>query len=196
MKWIKTHKSLTFMVLSFVLSLGFSLIFFADSSYAASQSFDFTSNPGRNYVFWDSSNNSLGFTPTFVKVENISTGTCSGSQQSFYGIISAFYYTNFSDSATAWLNSDCSFVLTMSLMPTLNSLKFMSYSFPVSFRLTLYDSDPTESQPCPSCPEIPETPYGDKLDKIYTAILVGSGTILFIYFMFCMYQMFFGGLKK
>lgn len=65
-----------------------------------------------------------------------------------------------------------------------------------SLTLTFYDVLPSDCPEVVPCPEIPDTPYGDKLDKIYNAIMIGSGTMLVIYFFFAIYSMFFGGLKR
>lgn len=52
-----------------------------------------------------------------------------------------------------------------------------------------------ECQECPVCPAIPENPYDDKLDAIKVAIYVVAGTILVIYFFYCIYRMIIKGGK-
>lgn len=195
MLWIKNHQPLSLLLFSVVAFFLFFLLGPSLSCSAASQSYEFTTNPGRNYVYWDFSNNTLGFIPTYYKVENLTTGTCSNT--TYYGVVSVVYNNgNFSDSASFWINPDCSFLGIGSIMSNASQLMFMSYSFPTGFRLTLYDYDPSLGEPCPDCPEVPDTPYGDKLDKIYNAIMIGSATLLVIYFFFAIYSMFFGGLKR
>lgn len=182
-------KCLTFFICSSVLFISV-VIFGSQPTYATSQSFDFTSNPGRNYVYWDSSNSSLSFTPTFYKVENLSIGTCSNT--AFYGIVSVVYNNgNFSDSTSAWVNPDCSFLLIGSIMSNATQLKFSSYSFPTGFRLTLYDYDPSLGDPCPVCPEVPDD--SQTLLDIKKAIYTIPAVLLVIYFFYIMFGWYLGG---
>ena len=44
-------------------------------------------------------------------------------------------------------------------------------------------------------PQVSETPYDDKFDKIIQAIYVCAGTMLVIYFFYCIYRMIIKGVK-
>lgn len=62
-------------------------------------------------------------------------------------------------------------------------------------------TNPEEQQTCPECevcqvcPTIPENPYDQKLDAIKIAIYVVAGTMLVIYFFYCIYRMIIKGGK-
>lgn len=59
--------------------------------------------------------------------------------------------------------------------------------------------EPEEPEPCPECqvcPAIPENPYDQKLDAIKVAIYVVAGTMLVIYFFYCIYRIIIKAGKK
>lgn len=67
-----------------------------------------------------------------------------------------------------------------------------SDQFRVGVSMTFYDVLPGN---CDPCPEQPDLPYGEKLDRLYYAVIIVSATMLVLYFMFAIYSMFFKGLK-
>lgn len=72
---------------------------------------------------------------------------------------------------------------------------------PAGSDITAILTNKEEQEPCPECqecqvcPAIPENPYDDKLDAIKVAIYVVAGTILVIYFFYCIYRMIIKGGK-
>lgn len=113
------------------------------------------------------------------------------------------------------LSSNCSTFSRTSQIQfySFNSLQFVDTSscaiqaqvtssdFPtVSYTLTL--TNPPDEQDCPvceecqECPVIPDNPYDDKLDQLIVAIYVVSGTLLVIYFFYCIYRIIIKAGKK
>lgn len=67
---------------------------------------------------------------------------------------------------------------------------FSSWLTTGTFTITLTDTLPSDPCPvCPICPEVPDNPYDDKFDEVIQAIYVCSGTILVIYFFYCIYRL-------
>ena len=56
--------------------------------------------------------------------------------------------------------------------------------------------DCPECQECQVCPTIPENPYDNKFDAVVQAIYVVAGTMLVIYFFFCIYRIIIKAGKK
>lgn len=193
MLWIKNHRLMTLsLLLVFVCSL-LSLFGFVSPSFATSQSFTYDSvnNPIPSYLNPDT----IGFNPHYYEISGSTDLTG----------FNLVYYTRcgyYSGDNPATLITNGSFYEFRSATCYLDNLNFVFFptsrlsSFTYSITLTFYDDFPDNSEPCPDCPEIPDTPYGDKLDKIYNAIMIAAGTMLVIYFFFAIYSMFFGGLKR
>lgn len=60
-----------------------------------------------------------------------------------------------------------------------------------SVTITLSENSPFAS-PCPDCeicPVIPENPYDNKLDQLTRAVYVCAGTMLVLYFFYCLYRL-------
>lgn len=220
MLWIKNHQLLTCslsLVAVFFLSLflGPSL-----SCSAVSYTVTYTADYHPDLYVWGQSGTNytdlgspiLSFQPMYVEytVNSTYTGFYSSPGANGYGILTKFQGTGYNLSPLLMfyfqdthISMDLSFMWDRStqdygliLKPSQRSTLFESYNGVQSITFTFYDTIP-EGCPDPDpCPEIPETPYGDKLDKIYNAIMIGSGTMLVIYFFFAIYSMFFGGLKQ
>lgn len=188
MVWVKSHQVLSYFLFSLVAFCLFFLLGPVSTCSAVSQSIDYSSNPGRNTVVYDSSNNTLGFIPTYLRVTNLVTGSCSSSL--WYNVFTLKKGSS-TETVPIMFDSTCVFDVTYFVTPELTQVIYSSNSFPPGqLRFTFYDSNPFESSPCP---EIPETPYGDILDKIYHAILISSATMLVIYFFFIMFKWYLGG---
>lgn len=58
------------------------------------------------------------------------------------------------------------------------------------------DSDCPVCEECEVCPAIPDNPYDDKFDRIIVSIYTVGGILLFIYFLFTIYNMIFNRLRS
>lgn len=165
--------------------------FVAGDSSAASQSFsyDSSSDPKPQQVYWtaDNSYNGLTFTPTYVVIEGVATrnDTPIPIAQVCPYAFGSYQPVNIVP------DSDLHFFVVLNIPWGLNG----RWSNISSITFTFYDYNPASSEPCPDCPEIPELPYGEKLDHLTAAIIFVPATMLVIYFMFAIYSMFFRGLK-
>lgn len=170
-------------------TLAIPVFFISGRSSAASQSFTYdpVNNPISYHTFDVSE---IGFTPSYVSVD-ILFSSSPGS------LINGFTLGT-SQGSTSWqlpVSSDNSVYSVLKLYSSLtlqNASRFPNYS---SLVITFYDFNPASSEPCPECPEQPDLPYGEKLDRLYYAVIIVSATMLVLYFMFAIYSMFFKGLK-
>ena len=189
MLWIKNHQLLSLLLFSSVVFCLFFLLVPSSSCSAASQSFTYDSSTYPGYSLFSSTE--VGFTPSYVTIEVVGS-----SKSNTYVTVLNVPNGNNNTSNTVAVGSD-GYIFSSVYLPEHYVYTYSSstYGTFTSLTLTFYDSVPVPV-PCPDCPEIPDTPYGDILDKIYHAILIGSATLLVIYFFFAIYSMFFGGLKK
>lgn len=204
MAWIKSHQVLSYFLFSLVAFFLFFLL--GPSSSCSAASFDFTPTPDTIYSITDLG---LDFTPHFIKY------TVSSSNFSFYHFYietsdnqtsnnpfnSNFDNTIFSHNYSPFGNSATSYsgVITIPYYPNLTPVfRFRRINSSITYNVTFtfldtLDCPDCDCPDCPDCPEVPDTPYGDKLDKIYHAILIGSATMLVIYFFFIMFKWYLGG---
>lgn len=190
------NRKLSF-ILALPLALVFASLFFSSSSYATSQSYSCSTLSCFNQqIKIEHTAQSVGFNFSYLSVEiqsdkldsSINVGTVhignsttnlfcpkdsNGYLHCIYHLTDSYYKNN--TSWGGWMNND---------------------TLPWSYTITFYDSDPVVPCTCPTCPEVPDNPYDDKLDNINKSILICGAIMIFIYFMFCIYQCFFGGLKK
>lgn len=200
MLWIRNHQPLSLLLFS---SVAFCLFFLlGPSSTCLAASYSYTPVVGSVESF-DFTN--VPFTPHFVRFDVVEAPNATFQQRNAnIGVSNNDYSSNpFSNNFTnniCILNIRNSFNGSFVCPIDSGWVYKIEGVFPANFNstvtMTLLDSLDPEQEPCPDCPEIPETPYGDKLDKIYNAIMIGSATLLVIYFFFAIYSMFFGGLKK
>lgn len=174
-----------------IASIAIPAFFVSGDSSAASQSFsyDSSSDPKPQQVFWtgDNSYNGLTFTPTYVVIEGVATRN---DTQVAIGRVSPYAYGSYQ---IFYVVPDSSnhFYAVLNMPWGLNG-QFINIS---SITYTFYDYNPASNEPCPDCPEIPVLPYGEKFDRLTAAIIFVPATLLVIYFMFAIYSMFFRGLK-
>lgn len=147
----------------------------------------------------------------FDSTSSFPISVCSGASCSSY---SYFYYTCSSPSYSTYITSGITFTSPSgSLSSTYRSYPIISpyfslpsgfsfYSFSINTTsflnnstctLTLSENPPSGSCPecevCQICPVIPENPYDDKFDQIIRAIYVCAGTLLVLYFFYCIYRL-------
>ena len=72
---------------------------------------------------------------------------------------------------------------------TIGLYNFGSNSYTYTLTDILPSSDCPEPPPVEPCPEIPENPYDPKLDEITRAIYVTAGTLIVLYFFYCIYRL-------
>lgn len=200
MLWIKNHRPLSLLLFS---AVAFFLFFLLGPSLSCSAA-SYTYTPVVNSVeAFDFTN--VPFTPHFVRfdIQQVSGATFQQCNANI-GVSNNAYpsspfnlnFTNYICISNIRDNFNGSFVCPVDSGWVYKIEPIFPANFNSIVTMTLLDSLEPEQEPCPDCPEVPETPYGDKLDKIYNAIMIGSATLLVIYFFFAIYSMFFGGLKR
>lgn len=133
---------------------------------------------------------SVGFSFSYVSIEvQADKSLTNWNVGSFYNNTNKFIFINSSGYAFDLFSvTDSYFKVASNWNGWINN-----DTLPFSLTLTFYDSFPLVPCTCPTCPDIPENPYDDKLDKIYNAIIIGSATMLVIYFFYVMYSWYMGG---
>lgn len=172
-------------------TLAIPVFFISGNSSAASQTFTYDSNsdPKPNQVYWTAVNSYQGltFTPTYALIEGVAT-------RNDTTILAAKVSERaFSSYANIYVAADSSyhFSVLINCPWGING----NFQYVSSWSITFYDYNPASFEPCPECPEQPDLPYGEKLDRLYYAVIIVSATMLVLYFMFAIYSMFFKGLK-
>lgn len=186
MKWKKT-------IILFSLLSVFVPVFFSSPSYAIEDK-SITYPQGHQYVDWDNifpdCYDACLSQYKYLKVET------SGYPSTGYSESVNFRLRNeYSGAGSNW-----NFLLFYKTMPVIISLNMpdnfqygvLSFMNSGTLKESLTFTLMEDYQDCPEvepCPEVPENPYDDKLDKIIQAIYVVAGTLLVIYFFYCIYRM-------
>lgn len=172
-----------FAVLPFILSSG------SVSASSYSFSYDSNSDPKPNQIYWTSDNfyQGLNFTPTYALIEGVATRNDTSI------VAGKVSFRAFSSYDSIYIVPDSSYHFSVLINCPWGIQG--SWSYLSSYTITFYDFNPASSEPCPECPEQPDLPYGEKLDRLYYAVIIVSATLLVLYFMFAIYSMFFKGLK-
>lgn len=162
-------------------------LFSSGRASASSQSFsyDSSSDPKPQQVFWtaDNSYNGLTFTPTYVVIEGEATRN---DTQISIGRVSPFAFGSY-QSFYIVPDSSNHFYAVLNIPWGLNG----QFSYISSITYTFYDYNPAINEPCPECPEVPEET--EVLLDIKKSILFIPAMIFVIYLFYILYSFYIGG---
>lgn len=208
MVWIKSHQVLSYFLFSLVAFCLFFLLGPSSSCSAASQSItitysDINSYNDSFYVWYkgdtasESRQSILSFRPVYVEITGVNEGGSAQALQLGYRSVNSnavfLAYGGHMSVSLDLTSFSTDYAGDYVLGSNRSNLMYYIDRDGRSLTFTFYDSVPEGCPEPDPCPEIPETPYGDKLDKIYNAIMIGSATLLVIYFFFIMFKWYLGG---